>query len=239
LVIGGALVLYQTLKKARGRCWRRWLLPTFIVPVLLLYLVAALESRASPHWSMLGWILLIPLLGRWLDERWSESKALRWLTYGSAAYSLLIVVVLLAVMVPVGQWRDYQHPLRAIAGWQEAANLGDELRRALDRSEQSTEPVLLARNWHHAGLLAWYVPDSTVKNLFQDLNPHNFRQGVADHSTWGILVYPRKSDEPRLTDLTRDFDCTPFEQLAVEYGDSLLQTFHYYECYSKLPQPES
>ena len=124
-----------------------------------------------------------------------------------------------------------------VSGWEAGTNRALEHLAALDREGRATAPELIVRNWHHVPLLTWYAPDVSVKNLFDDLNPYNVMNGTADHSTWGILVYPRDSDEPRVENLARDWRCTPFDALPVYHGRSLVQTFHYYECESRLPPP--
>jgi len=234
LVFGGVVALWRALQPPLDTQARPFLIPVFVLPALLVYLAAALGSRASPHWSMLGWILLIPMLVHYLIECWRFSKALRLLTWSSVAYSVAILLAIPLIAVPMGSWPEFQHPVRAVVGWEAATRHGDSLRRALDTSGRSTEPVLLARNWHHGRLLAWYAPDVAVQNLFHDLNPHNVRHGYSDHNSWGVLVYPRNAHEPRGDNLTRDFDCQPIDALPVYFGGSLLQVFHYYRCYSKL-----
>jgi len=239
VVFGGAIALWRLLREARQVPQvvqqREFLIILFVVPVLLVYLAAALESRASPHWSMLGWILLIPILSHWLLDRWRAIRSLRVLVWCSAGYSVLILLVIVLLVIPLGRWPDFQHPIRLVMGWEAATGHGEVLVRALDPGDRTSEPVLLARNWHNAGLLAWYAPQTQIRNLFDDINPYNFRYGVADHDTWGVLVYPRTSNEPRLKDLTRDFNCEPIDALPAYFGNSLVQTFHYYACYSKIP----
>jgi 4-amino-4-deoxy-L-arabinose transferase-like glycosyltransferase len=238
LVIGGLLALYRlrfALRVREGRQRRDVLLIAFVIPVLGIYLFTALESRASPHWSMLGWILLIPVLANWLVLHWQESRGLRVLGWLSGSYSVVVLVGLLVLAVPWGTWPEFKHPSKLMMGWKAASQHGDELRQRIPRRDFATPPVLLARNWHHAGLLAWYAPEAGVRNLFLDLNPHNLENGYPDHDTWGVLVYPRASHEPRGKDLTRDFDCTPIDATPAFFGDSLVQVFHYYACYSKLP----
>ena len=240
LVLGGVAVLWQlarTIDWRIGDTRRDLLVALFVVPVLAVYLLTALESRASPHWSMLGWVLLIPLLAHWLIERWHASYLIRIVASLSAVYSITLLVVLLVLALPIGRWPDFSHPARLVADWQSAAIHGDRLRKTLAARGFTTEPVLLARNWHHARLLSWYLPDAPVRNLFTDINPPNLQHGVADHQTWGVLVYPRSDRQPRLDNLTRDFDCTPVDSRPAYFGESLVQVFHYYACYSKIPAP--
>ena len=67
----------------------------------------------------------------------------------------------------------------------------------------------------------------------RDINPHSLRFGMVDDQTQGILVYPRRSSEPRTTDLTDAFDCDPIEALPVYVGNSLAHTFHFYVCVAR------
>jgi hypothetical protein len=176
------------------------------------------------------------MVADWLLTRWQVSRGARALTRISVGYSLLIVLAVPLLLVPVGRWPDFRHPLRAVLGWEQAARHGEALLARLDHRGRTGPGSLLARNWHHAGLLAWYAEGTPVVNLFHDLNPHNFANGLSGPETWGVLVYPRASREPRLKDLTRDFDCTPIDALPVRRGESLLQVFHFYACYWRIPQ---
>jgi hypothetical protein len=235
VVVGGFIVLWRVWMPPWDVSRRDLVVPVFAVPVLLVYLVAALESRASPHWSVLGWLFLIPGLVHWIAERWRASRGVRMLVWTSVGYSVLILLALPVLVVPLGKWPDYTHPLSSVAGWEVAARHGDALRRGLDRTGHATDPVLLARNWHHAGLLSWYAPEAEVRTLFLDLNPHNALVGYADDTTWGVLVYPRDTRDPYWVNLTRDFDCEPVDALPIHFGQSLLRVFHFYTCVSKLP----
>lgn len=246
----GQFVYYSPLLIVAGvsalvSSWRRWgfsvfarsegALALFVLPVLALYLVTALGSRASPHWSILGWLLLIPAAAAWLLAGWRASRGVRWLTYFSAATSIAATAGLLLLVLPLGNWPDFQHPARLFVGWQAATERGIQLREALPDRGFESEPVLLARNWHHAGLIEWYAKEVPVRNLFHDFNPSNLRNGLSDESTWGVLIYPWDSLEPRIENLTRNFDCTPLEAMPVRHGDSLVQVFHFYACYSRMP----
>lgn len=231
LVVGGGIALWRVLRSGRITEPER-LLAVFVAPVLVLYLVTALESRASAHWSMLGWLLLIPLLSRWLSERWQESSGLRWLTWISGTYSVALLAAIPLLLVPVGTWPEFKHPVRLVLGWEAATSHGDRLRASLDARGYRSEPVLLARNWHHAGLLDWYGSGVTVRNVFHDLNPHNVQRGWSGPDTWGVLVHPRRSHEPRHPALMGEFECELIDSRPVFFGASLVRVFHYYGCYS-------
>ncbi len=237
VIIGGLGVIAARLRQLGRSVFAngQGALLLFVLPVLGLYLLTALESRASPHWSMLGWLLLLPVLARWLLERWASSRPLRALTWFSGTCSVAVYLAVLILVLPLGTWPDFRHPARLVSGWQAASDRGVELLETLPDRGFSSEPILLARNWHHAGLIDWYTPGVRVMNLFHDLNPINFRTGLSDHRTWGVLIYPRDSFEPRMTDLTRDFDCEPREALPAYHGNSLVQVYHLYACYSRLP----
>jgi hypothetical protein len=241
VVIGGAGALVSSWRSG----WRQrrfgylrsaeGALMLFVLPVLGLYLLTALESRASPHWSMLGWLLLIPLAANWVYAGWRGSRGIRWLSGISAASSIFASIALLVLVLPIGSWPEFRHPARLFQGWQQATERAVALLDQLPDRGFTSEPMLLARNWHHAGLVEWYAKDVPLKNLFHDFNPSNLRNGLSDTATWGVLVYPYDSHEPRMRDLTRDFDCQPMEAVPAMHGQSLVQVFHLYACYSRMP----
>ncbi len=236
VVIGGVAVLTGCWRRRRLQMFRgrEGVLLLFVLPVLGLYLLTALESRASPHWSMLGWLILLPVLAAWLNRTWRQSRAVRWLTVGSGTLSLTVYLGLLLLVLPIGRWPDFRHPARLMLGWEAAVERGEEILTTLPARGFSSDPVLLARNWHHAGLIEWYSGRKTM-NLFDDLNPINLRTGLSDENTWGVLVYPWDSLSPRMKDMTRDFDCQPVESLPVYHGESLVEVFHFYACHSTMP----
>ncbi|MEM8768071.1 MAG: hypothetical protein AAGE43_11530, partial [Pseudomonadota bacterium] len=92
---------------------------------------------------------------------------------------------------------------------------------------------LFARNWHHGGFYSWFAREAKVQSLFHDLNPLTFRSGYAGADAWGVLIYPWDSLEPRLRNMTRDFNCEPIDAMPVHFGTSLVQVFHFYACYGK------
>jgi 4-amino-4-deoxy-L-arabinose transferase-like glycosyltransferase len=237
VILGGAAALVSGWRRWRGGRLSRQegVLTLFVLPVLGLYLMTALESRASPHWSMLGWLFLVPLTAAWVAAGWQASRGVRWLTGFSAATSVAATVALLVLVLPIGTWPDFRHPARLVVGWQAATDQGAGLLETLPDQGFTSEPMLLARNWHHAGLLEWYAEGVPLRNLFHDLNPSSFRNGLSDASTWGVLIYPWDSLEPRLENLTRDFDCSPLEAMPARHGSNLVQVFHFYACYSRMP----
>ncbi len=242
LVLGGLTALAGGLRQAigePGRNWRQLLAPVFALPPLLTFLVAVLESRASPHWSVLGWLFLIPSTALWVLNGW-QRLTVKVLAGVSAAYSLVVIVALVVILLPVGRWPDYAHPIKLVTGWPETTERALKLLDELDTSGKATPPEVLARNWHHIPIIEWYAPGVSVKSLFRDLNPYNLKNGLADHQTWGVLVYPGERDVPRDIEwLTYDFACTPIDQLVLERQGSKLQTIHYYRCDSQLPETAS
>ena len=75
LVFGGLAALTRGLRM-KGEAWpERWpqlLAPAFAVPPLVVFLIAVLESRASPHWSVLGWLFLIVPAAHWVVSGWQR-----------------------------------------------------------------------------------------------------------------------------------------------------------------------
>ncbi len=127
------------------QAWRRgpseprgWLLLCLAAPPILLFAIVSLWSRQVLfHWAAPGYLMLFPLLGRWLEDRVWAVRAARWT--GGLLVSLSALAVLLVWGVPqngIEQARDW-HRLRdrlaardllgypvAATSWSEAGKIG-------------------------------------------------------------------------------------------------------------------
>ncbi len=208
------------------------LLLVFAAPVLLLFCWAAgLGGAARPHWTYVGWLLLTPLIGRGILALWSW-RSVRVFTYGSACYSIIALLLLHLLLLPIGKFQDFKHPLRSMLGWKEAALRAERLRQTLaTQAPADPQPVLLVRNWHDAGRLAWYARPTAVLETRNRPSQYAYWFGEARPDVGGILVVPSKERTPPKHPAP-GFSCTPLDRQTVYHGPSLVNVFNFFRCKS-------
>jgi len=219
-----------------GLCWGLWrrdkgavLSAMFALPILLLVGYLAGAGRSSPHWTLLGWVMLAPLAGVWILSAW-RCLAVRWLTYVSAGLSVVVVLLLILITLPWLPFPDFRHPLSRLVGWPEATARAELLRRQWAQ-EAGPEPVLLVRNWHYAGPLAWYGQPGVVQETGSRTSQYVYWYGRPGVGARGILVqFEDGTAAPVMS--APGFECTLVDQLPAYRGPTLARMFFYYRCRS-------
>ena len=90
----------------------------FAAPVLLLFGWNSGFYATLPHWTALGWALVSPLTARWLLHHW-RNRWVRIITWGSAGFSTLLAgMVYIQLLHPWIPFRENDHPLRDLYGWE-------------------------------------------------------------------------------------------------------------------------
>jgi hypothetical protein len=128
---------------------------------------------------------------------------------------------------------DFKHPIKAVTGWKEAAAKAEALRRimAADTPPGEEEPVLLVKNWHDAGRLAWYARPTPVFEADSRLSQYTFWFGGVRPGMRGILVVPsRRHDAPEHP--IRGFSCDLLDSDPVKHGSTLVYILNFYQCES-------
>ncbi len=222
--VGGLIVLFAT--------WRRYdpntlLLLLFAAPVLALFVLLSGLGRSHAHWPMIAWVCLTPIVARWLVRTWSR-KPVRALTYVSAAFSGVTILGAHLLMLPVWKLPDFKHPIKKIAGWEEASARAEATRRSM-RVEGRDEPVLMVLNWHHAGPLAWYQWPVPVLDLTGRLSQYTVWYDAPAATARGVLVVPGRGEniEQRLEESHR---CDRDDPVRAYYGPTLAQIYQIFRC---------
>lgn len=200
----------------------------FALPILLLVFYLAGAGRSSPHWTLLGWVYLAPVAALWLITAWRYA-ALRWLTYASAALSVVVLVSLVLLTLSWLPFPDFRHPLGRMVGWPEAAARAEQLRREWAR-EPGPEPVLLVSNWHYAGPLAWHGEETVaVQEIEGGTSQYVYWYGTPAADARGILVVFKGKEEVPVV-RQAGYDCGLVDELPVHRGRSLARNFYFFRC---------
>ncbi len=120
----------------------------FALPVMGLFAWSAGHEPILPHWTGLGWWLLLPALGWWLARH-------RWALWLHGLLGGLVWVGVLALLLGAAWPFKAPNPLLEVAGWREASLMLDAWQRKLQRPEA---PVYkFSGNWSLVSRPAWYL----------------------------------------------------------------------------------
>jgi hypothetical protein len=165
------LILFGRLRRFRGDldAADRFLLCQAIVPLALFTLVACTRS-VMPHWTLVGFLSLFPMLGKWWQERWRTHPRFP-LRLALMAGGMLVAVGLGLSQTHwglvqkgghrrLGLIRVSRDPTLDLYGWDEVAA---ELKRrgVLDRPGT----FLFTSAWYHSGHLAFALRDERAPVL--------------------------------------------------------------------------
>lgn len=147
----------------------RFLLCQAIVPLALFTLVACTRS-VMPHWTLVGFLSLFPMLGQWWQQRWdTRPQFSRRLVLMGAGMLLAIGAGLLqthwglvqkGARARLGLLRVSRDPTLDMYGW-------DQVAAALKQRGLLDQPgtFLFTSTWYHSGHLAFAVRGSTTPVL--------------------------------------------------------------------------
>jgi 4-amino-4-deoxy-L-arabinose transferase-like glycosyltransferase len=199
----GLAALIATLR--RGTAEQR-LLALFALPILLLFSVLAAKGRSLPHWTAVGVLFTLPLIGSWISEWrqiWQRCTVVVLLLI-SMTLSVVLLLVLFRAPLP---YPDYQHPLADAVGWKSLAKTMKQM--AIEASNTQSTPVsaqsepaqslslsgskvaavpLFISNWSHASRIAWYAKPLTLYVLDQRYDQFDLWFGAPKLGTKGIVL---------------------------------------------------
>jgi 4-amino-4-deoxy-L-arabinose transferase-like glycosyltransferase len=223
VVIFGSAAVFSYVRRsdAGGRLLLAMILPLF----LLLFWGAGLEETL-PHWSLMGWVLSMPLAACWIMERLNR----RWLrntARGSAVYSLLIILLAHFILfVPQAvPFSPFKHPLSDMLGWREAAQ------QALVLQQQHPGSVIYLGNWATASRIAWYARPATVKVADERYDQFDLWYGTPNASDTALLIVPDYlQGRNNLNGIDRFSHCILQEDLNFLLADKPVHHFNFYLC---------
>lgn len=221
LVIGGFIAFRDA-----GRPDLRGLLACIAVPVIVLVLAGSGNGDSLPHWSLVGWSLLIPSVCHWVIGQW-QRRPVRWLaSFGmgmSAAIACIALFLLAFRPLAAAPWAA--PALRDMIGWREAA----EHARQLVDERIGTDGVILVRNWSRASRIAWYARPMPVQVLDQHGGQFAYWYGEPGPQTRAILI--RDNVDDSATPYVRDgLSCDLLDEMEIHIDEVPVNRFLFYQC---------
>lgn len=228
--LGLVAVLVATLRRWRhSDRFARFLVCQAVVP-LIAFVAVACRREVLPHWSLIGFVALFPLLGRsWARRRDANPKPVaRRLTWAVAAPWIVAAVAVVHERTGILPIPPKQDPTRETAVWR---SIADELRRR-GLTGNADQP-LVSSLWFQSGQLAFALGGETPVLCY---HPHDAR-GFAwwsEPAEWvgkdAILVaLDRRSIEPGyLEKWYRRIE--PLGAFTVERGGRPLREVRLFRC---------
>ena len=199
----------------------------FALPPLLLFAWNGGFYAPLPHWTALGWAIAAPLAARWLMDHW-QWRWVRIPTWISVGYSLLLILLIFSQLFrPWIPFREDNHPLHDIYGWQQAAQRAEQLRRQLPESP-GNPPLLFVENWTYASHIAWYARPTAVQVLDRRTDQFDLWFGTPQPGARGILVSP--SYHRGGPGQEQFASCSELEPLPVLLQGKPALTFRFFSC---------
>lgn len=232
-------LLVQRGRRLRDDAHDRFLVCQAVVPILLFTAVASVRE-VLPHWTLVGFLALFPMLGRFWAERWDQRPAVLRRRLAAMA-AVPIVVGLLAVFEArtgllqkgrpggIGIMVPSRDPTVELVGWDQVA---DELKRRGLLDQPGT--FLFTGMWYQSGHLAFATRASATPVLcYNPLDARSFAFWSRPED-WvgatGILVSVNdRYFEP--IGYARWFErIEPLGDFAVKRGGVPIRTIRLYRC---------
>jgi len=195
------------------------------LPLLLLMGWGAGLEETLPHWTLLGWAALLPFAAGLVLRDWH----LRWvriITWGSALYSLLMILVLHSFLLkPWLPFDEYRHPLGDLLGWREAAHHAEALADA-----RGGVPIFVG-NWSLGSRIAWYARPHRVIVADDRYDQFDLWYGSPAAGDSGVLIVPDNYElRPEVSGLAHFKRCQLLDVQAKMVNDNTVHRFSFYEC---------
>ena len=195
------------------------------LPVLLLMGWGAGLEETLPHWTLLGWAGLLPLVAWRVVNGW-PSRWVRAVTWGSAFYSLVMVVLLHSLLLkPWLPFEEYRHPLGDLLGWRAAAQQAEALADA-----HGGVPIFVG-NWSLGSRIAWYARPHRVVVADDRIDQFDLWYGSPVKGEGGILIVPDNYESRPDVSGTALFDkCVLLGELNKKLDAKTVHRFSFYDC---------
>lgn len=206
----------------------------FAWPILLLFSFSALKGRSLPHWTAMGVLFLLPLISHAFLRFWQGGRLAKTALILLFSTAPLISIAMLLVLGKVNLgFKDYQHPLQDLVGWDEVAELTREVAEADPEADMRQ---ILIPNWSYASRLAWYARPHKVKVLDTRVDQFDLWFGATEAGEGGYLILPREKDKFANKLLLNFADCEFVFEHQVESPQQIkINEFKVYRCHAYQP----
>jgi len=199
-------------------------------PLLLFFGWNSGYEPSLPHWTLIGWALLLPTAAYWLVTRWAN-LSVRILAWGGGGYSVVLVLLVhSSLFTPWLPFEDERYPLADLYGWEQAADRALELAAA--NGVEGSEPLpLYAGNWSFASHIAWYARPAQVKVSDDKYTQNDIWFGSPVVGESAILVVPYQfRNEPQSNGTQRFKQCELRESVPVIFRQRTATSYQLYLC---------
>ena len=205
------------------------LLACMAAPVLLLVVAGSGNGSSLPHWSLLGWGLLVPAVSHWLSNTW-QLRSIRWLAYFGNGLALLLsgFILLALAFKPLAAMPWLAPAFRDLTGWSDAAILAGELQQ----THFADKGVILVGNWSQASRAAWYGWPRSVQVLDRRQGQFAYWYGSPSANTTGILIRENldPGDKPSEPYIKMGLRCDFLQDYQARIDGVLVNHFYFYRC---------
>jgi len=208
---------------------------SFALPVILIFAWSGLSNQVLPHWPAVGYLVLLPVLGRLACEFFSGSakKAVRYLFVFSLVTGIVLTLVIpaqaLFKIIPIPSEDDLTNDM---VGWKE---LSDRIKE-ISMQEESFDFFVFTHTFYLASQLAFYLePEIPVYCLSKKVDQYDFwqyPQGLKDRLDGRNGIFFR--DDNYRTPPEKLYFFREIEQeksLEIYRMGKYAKSFHIYRCY--------
>jgi hypothetical protein len=240
------LPLVAILFRLLGRRPRRWTGPeAFLVsqavPALVLFLGVASFRHIMPYWPLIGFVSLMPLLGR----EWSailDSHPVRGRQLAFFAAVPVVVAGLVVAQARLGLLQDGRgrylglvaprdDPMVELYGWDQVA-MELECRGLLD----GPQTFVLTDSWRQSAQIAFATREQVpVACYHEDARGFTYWSGPGDRVGWDAVFVEASDHATEPVDATRWFrKVEPLGEFPIRRGGATVRTVRLYRCLHQL-----
>ncbi len=149
---------------------------SFALPVILIFAYSGLSSEVLPHWPAVGYLILLPVLGKLICESSTGTgkKIVHRLSVFSLATGIALTLVIpvqaLFRVIPLSPENDLTNEM---TGWKEIA----ERIKEIQRQEKNSDFFVFTHTFYIASQAAFYLePEIPVYCLSKKIDQYDFWQ---------------------------------------------------------------
>jgi hypothetical protein len=137
----------------------------------------------------------------------------------------------LALATSLIPFKDNQHPLEDLYGWQKVAQHAVALQQQMKTEMPGKPAFIFVGNWSQFSRLAWYARPTPVQVTDQRFGQSDIWYGSPQPGSNGILVVPPKYKNKAGTNgLDKFSQCHLVENVEQRLKNKIAATYQLYKC---------